>query len=71
MYLHTAAFVIKGRFLIAASSAASVSVLVEVGLPASLLSALEAVVSDGTAPSGTETWSSIDEEFLGKNKTFF
>jgi hypothetical protein len=50
-YLHTAAFVIKGRFLLAASSAASLSVDFSLGFPVSVPSALEAVVSDGTAPS--------------------
>ena len=50
-YLHTAAFVIKGRFLLAASSAASLSVDFSLGFPVSVPSALEAVVSGGTAPS--------------------
>ena len=65
-YLHTAAFVIKGRFLLAASSAASLSVDFSLGFPVSVPSLLEAVVSDGTAPSRVKPRS--NEEFSKRKK---
>lgn len=63
-YRQTIDLVIKGRFLLAASSSASAAVVAE---DFSVLEAVEAEVvaaaSEGTAPSGTETCNSPEDEF--------
>ena len=64
IYRQTIDLVIKGRFLLAASSSASAAVVAE---DFSVLEAVEAEVvaaaSEGTAPSGTETCNSPEDEF--------
>ena len=55
-------FVIKGRFLLAASSSASVADFSVLEDEVGAWIVTEAADSEGTAPSGTDTCNSPDEE---------